>query len=417
VRPARGARPARPGRQAPRRPANLAAEAGLDPQLVRAAAHLLAEQTGGWSDQLVLDRLPELALEAALARGQDAGDLLRSLPTDAGALQALLDLVTVQETWFFREPVHFEALVDRVLPGLPNTGTIWSAGCANGQESWSLAMALEEAGRSAWQVLGTDLSARALARAEQARYGARELRGLSAARQARFTVPDGGLASIAPRLRDRVRFARHNLAADPAPLPAGSCAVVFCRNTLIYLRPERRRVALATIARTLRPGGWLFLGLAESLWQVTDAFEAVRLGGAYAYRCAVPAGRSQPRRGRAAAARPAPPAQARRAPPSQARRAPPTAAPAGQAGEPAGDPVAAARQAVFERPDDPLAHLDLGLNLELSGDLGAARRSFAAARGALERIDPAAAGAALQGWRVDQLAALLRTKLADEEGG
>jgi hypothetical protein len=81
--------------------------------------------------------------------------------------------------------------------------------------------------------------------------------------------------------------------------------------------------------------------------------------------------------------------------------------------------VAAARQAVYERPDDPVAHLDLGLRLEASGDPAAARRSFAAARGALGRVDPAAVEAALEGWRADQLAALLATKLsdADERGG
>jgi hypothetical protein len=79
------------------------------------------------------------------------------------------------------------------------------------------------------------------------------------------------------------------------------------------------------------------------------------------------------------------------------------------------DEVAAARQAVYERPDDPLAHLDLGLRLEATGDGPAARRSFAAAKGALERGDPAAVEAALEGWRADQLAALLTRKLQGDD--
>jgi chemotaxis protein methyltransferase CheR len=393
--------------------------ATLDQRLVEAAAELLTERAGCRLDQLVLDRLPEVAAEAALVRQQDAGEFLATLATDASAFQALLDHITVQETWFFREPAHFKVLIDQIMPGLPDKGVIWSAGCANGQEPWSLVMALEEAGRSGWQVLGTDLSTRALARAERASYGQRELRGLSAARQARFTVPHGNVVSVAPRLRERARFARHNLATDPAPLPAGICPVIFCRNTLIYLRPERRQAALTMIAEALRPGGWLFLGFSESLWQLTDAFEAVRLDGAYAYRRrgagdpAGPAGRSRPARrsrrdGRTARARPEATGAGGPAPP------------------PADDPVTAARQVVYERPDDPLAHLDLGLRLEASGDPAAARRSYAAARGALGRVDPAAVEAALEGWRADQLAALLATKLGgvaedtsdgDERGG
>jgi len=377
-------------------------EAGaLDPRLVEAAGALVAEQAGCRLDQLLLDRLPEVVIEAAAAGGNDPGRFLAGLAGDPAGVQALIDLVTVQETWFFREPSHFEALATRVLPELGDSGVVWSAGCANGQEPWSLAMVLAEAGRPGWQVLGTDVSTRALARADGGSYGQRELRGLSATRRARFMVPHGDVVAVGPELRAAVCFARHNLAGEPAPLPAGTCRVVFCRNTLIYLRPERRKAALDAIAALLRPGGWLFLGVSESLGQATDAFEAVKLDGVYAYR----------RTGAAPAEPPQPAAPPRGRAAARAGSAHADAAPAPRAL----DEVATARQAVYERPDDPVAHLELGLRLEATGDRAAARRSFAAARGALERVDPAAVEAALEGWRADQLAALLTTKL--REGG
>jgi chemotaxis protein methyltransferase CheR len=360
---------------------------------------LLAKKAGYRLDPVVRDRLLRTVADAAKGRKQSVEDYVDALRTDAGALQSLLDSITVQETWFFREPAHFDALVNDVLPGQLGPITIWSAGCANGQEAWSIAMALHEAGRTDCRVLATDVSARALARAEAGHYSDREMRGLSEGRQARFLTPGKGGASINSMLRERVRFLRHNLVTDPVPLPARLSPVVFCRNVMIYLDPEARLAALDRMAGLIPHDGWLFLGFSESLWQVTDAFEPVRVGNAFAYR------RTTPRR----SPRPAPPKQK----PPRRRTAPPaTVAPAPIPEELTVDEITSARRAVYERPDDPIAHLHLGLRLEASGDMLSAGRAFAAARSALDRCDPAHLEAALEGWQPSQLAGLLDARLA-----
>jgi chemotaxis protein methyltransferase CheR len=102
---------------------------------------LLSAKAGYRLDPVVRDRLLRTVADAAKGRKQSVDDYVDDLRTDAGALQSLLDSITVQETWFFREPAHFDALVNDVLPGQLGPITIWSAGCANGQEAWSIAMA------------------------------------------------------------------------------------------------------------------------------------------------------------------------------------------------------------------------------------------------------------------------------------
>jgi chemotaxis protein methyltransferase CheR len=364
---------------------------------------LLTARAGYRLDPVVRDRLLRTVADAAKGRKQSLDDYVADLRTDAGALQSLLDSITVQETWFFREPAHFAALVDDVLPGQPGPITIWSAGCANGQEAWSIAMALHEAGRSDCRVLATDVSARALARAVAGQYSDRELRGLSDGRRARFLTVDKGGARINTMLRERVRFIHHNLVTDPVPLPARLCPVVFCRNVMIYLDPEARLTALNRMAGLIPHGGWLFLGFSESLWQITDAFEPVRVGNAFAYRRAGP--RRDPERQRPPATKKKPPRRPAVPPPAAVAAAPVTE-------EPAVDDITSARRAVYECPDDPIAHLHLGLRLEASGDRIAAGRAFAASRAALDRCDPAHIEAALEGWQPSQLAGLLDARLA-----
>jgi chemotaxis protein methyltransferase CheR len=488
--------------------------------LVKAVSTLLERQAGYKLDMVARDRLARAMTDAAEADGRSVPQYVADLEHSDRAVQDLLDSITVQETWFFREPAHFQALAERVLPEHSDPFTIWCAGCANGQEAWSLAMTLHEAGRTDARVVATDLSSRALDRAAAGRYSERELRGLSDLRRNRFLNGAAGGHEVRSILRPRVRFLHHNLATEPPPVMIGNCPVIFCRNVLIYLSAEARSVVLEWFARILPPGGWLFLGFSESLWQVTDAFEAVRVGNAFAYRrtragapgavaggtaVQVPAGRGRPRdrapgtrrdrqppagrrapeqtpeggRGPGAAPEPGPvPAADRRtaggrpdipaqfparpvdgpagagvnrsrpgpapeqpvtladppAPGSARGSTRPEVAPGTRPGSPPNpsgpdlgggaleqaapapdlseDQVSVARARVFEHPDDPLAHLDLGLSLEIAGDPGAARRAFAAARMALDRCDPETVEAALKGWRLAQLAQLLESRLA-----
>jgi chemotaxis protein methyltransferase CheR len=411
------------------------------------AARLLAGRVGLRLDPAIRGRLTRALADEAAHRGITVDEYATTLEADAGALQALLDRVTVQETAWFRDPGQFVAL-SGLLAALPAPLTVWSAGCSNGQEPYSLAMTLDEAGRGDGRIVATDISTRALARTRQARYDERELRGLSPARRERYLTPspEGGF-EIVPGLRQRVAVQRHNLAADPPPFTPGACSVVFCRNVLIYFGADDVSAFLSRLSRWLSPGQWLFVGYSESLWQVTSDFKLERLGEAFAYQRVDPvaagpvAPAPQPaaarppstagRRREAAGHRGARPGRVEPATRSEpaARRRPAVAEAAsdtgesddvrtllaaGEAASAAGDHAAAAasfRKAAYLDPDQPAAHLQLGLALEAAGDTAAARRAYRAARGALDRSGVAAVEAAVEGFSPAEVARFLDAKL------
>jgi chemotaxis protein methyltransferase CheR len=145
---------------------------------VRVAERLVAERTGIELGDGLRERLAACLDGAARARGQTPARFAASLAGDPGAFQEVLDCVTVQETEFFRHPDQFAALAREVLPGLEGPVVVWSAGCANGQEAYSLAMELAASGVPDWQVAATDISATAVARVRTGRYSAAELAGL-----------------------------------------------------------------------------------------------------------------------------------------------------------------------------------------------------------------------------------------------
>lgn len=420
-------------------------------------SRLLARRVGLRLDHAIRARLVNAVRDEAEARDLAVDAYVATLDADPVALQDLLNKVTVQETSFFRDPGQFAALAADVLPALAAQGPvrIWSAGCANGQEAYSLAMTLAESGIPDWQVIASDISTDALARTRRARYGAREVTGLSPARRARFLHPTGSEPvrtvgeewEVDADLRAKVRVVRHNLVADLPPWTPGECQVVFCRNVLIYFDRANVVALLGRLVEWLPIGGYLFLGYSESLWQMSDQLTLVRLGDAFAYRNEGPA-RLAPRAAAVPAPAPAPPGRAatawtsnRRAPTTgralaaataDAARGPrveppratvPTRTELFALGESAlgrGDPVAAVasfRQAVYLDPDDPVAHLNLALALEAAGDEAAARRAYGAGRAALARCDPATVEAALEGYHLDELTRLFEERSSSPGSG
>jgi chemotaxis methyl-accepting protein methylase len=394
---------------------------------------LLARRVGLRLDPAIRGRLEHAVRDQAARHGEDQGDYVARLEADPERLQELLNRVTVQETSFFRDPGQFVALATHVLPPLREVGErvqVWSAGCANGQEPYSLAMALAESGIDDWHVIASDLSTDALSRTRAARYAERELRGLSPERRARHLVrtEDDGW-QVAPDLRERVTTIRHNLAEDQPPFTLGQCQVVFCRNVLIYFGHDDVVAFLDRLRATLPPTAHLFLGYSESLWQVTDRFQLVRLGDAFAYRPATGVTKAPAPPRPQAPTRPAPP-RTPASPPRESRRRArpaPVAEPVPQrsavelmaAGEAALDrgehaeAVSAFRKAAYLDPDHPIAHLNLGLALEVAGDAVASKRAYAAARAAIDRCDTAAVEATLEGYQLDGVTRLLDTKLAE----
>ena len=353
-------------------------------------AELLNERIGLRPERTVRDRLWCCIRDEAARRGMDVDAYLDVVARADDALDSLLDRVTVQESSFFRHPEHFEILARDILPGLPQPVRIWSAACANGQEAYSLAMVLEEQGVDG-SVIATDLAAAAVRRTAAGRYTGREVTGLSPERLRRHLTRTGTGWEVNPSILRRVTALRHNL-LSPVPDWAGRCPVVFCRNVLIYLAPEPARTFLRRLADALPAGGVVFLSAAETIWQVTDRFVAVRVGESFVHRVrSAPAGTRAERPAPAAEparprtkAKPARPAAARK-PPAAAPPVPepvgavPEAARAGQRASAAGDhraAVVAYRRWTYLVPDDPMAHLHLGLALDALGDRGSARRAY-----------------------------------------
>jgi chemotaxis methyl-accepting protein methylase/chemotaxis signal transduction protein len=255
---------------------------------VEVVARLLAERTGLQITRGLEERLAACLEGAARAGGQTAAGYAAGLAADPGAFQHLLDCVTVQESGFFRHPDQFAALASEVLPALEGPVAVWSAGCGNGQEAYSLAMELAASGHPDWQVLATDISAAAVARTRAGRYTTAELAGIPPVHR-HWLHPAGDLWEVDPALRARVRVEQANLTAG-FPADPGRCQVVFCRNVLIYLSRAVAESFLARLAAWLAPGGLVFLGYAEAVLPPTRGLHPDKVGGAHVLRAVPGAG-------------------------------------------------------------------------------------------------------------------------------
>ncbi len=223
-------------------------------------------------------------------------------PDGAAERQLLLDDVTIQETHFHRARPQIDALRDHLLPELlaaaAESGrglTIWSAGCSTGEEVYTLAMlALEARERLTSgalppiRVVGTDVSSAALEVARAARYGGRTIDLAEPGAVARWLQPEaGGGFVVRDEVRRLVEFAHHNLVTELPPFPDGAVNLVVCRNVTIYFSRATTKALVQRFRAVLGAAGWLLLGPAETLWQVSDAFSLVGVGDAFAYRPAV----------------------------------------------------------------------------------------------------------------------------------
>jgi chemotaxis protein methyltransferase CheR len=371
-------------------------------------AELLRRETG-----LVVPASRLAAIRTALDRavpGLDpAGFLAAVAAPDArpGLVDRLIDEVTVQETAFVRDRGQLDAIGWHHLLAVARAAgsgviRVWSAGCASGEEAYTLALLAAEAFAPAAppvDVLGTDISGAALAAAAAGRYRERAVRGLDPVLRQRYLDQQAdGSYLVGERLRHLVRFRRHNLARDPVP-PAGEPAptLVACRNVLIYFAATHADQVIGSLRQSLQPGGTLLLGAVDALPSAADTRPSA----------AVPAPPARPR------ARPAaPPAPSREQDLAAAlaaadsgdrdvavtrmaallTRRPPDADAhfvdglvALEAGEPA-RAAAALRRALCADPTFALAAFVLGGACDALGDTPAARRAY---ERALRTLDPA----------------------------
>ena len=192
---------------------------------------------------------------------------------------AVIETMLNSETWFRRDRAAFDTFARELLPAIGRVREnglvrVWSAGCSNGQEAWSLAMGALDVGANV-EILATDLSQRAIERARAGAYSTFEIqRGLSAATMLRWFEPDDEQWSAKPELRQVVRFERANLLDEP--VDAGPrFDVIFCRNVLSDIEPSRRSMVIEALERRLVDDGCLFLGADERLDGDTVAFRPV----------------------------------------------------------------------------------------------------------------------------------------------
>ncbi len=221
-------------------------------------------------------------------------DLVERYPA---AWNELMDELTIGETYFFRNAAQFAALRELILPDLIQRRALvrylrfWSAGCATGEEPYSLAIALREALPidPPWQVsiLATDVNRRFLARAREACYGNWSFRDTPEDVRDRYFIPDNGRWRLRPEIRADVTFAYLNLAEPVYPSPqSGIIAfdVIFCRNVMIYFDEATTRQVVQRLYDALVPGGWLVVGHAEPNIELYRQFETHNAPGTVLYR-------------------------------------------------------------------------------------------------------------------------------------
>ncbi len=215
---------------------------------------------------------------------------LLEIPQDRSVfLERLTAELTVGESFFFRNKHHIQALRERVLPEILKDNSekrevrIWSAGCAGGEEPYSLAILVDQVlkGQRDWRVsiLGTDLNPEFLERAREARYRPWSFRQTDIHENRAYFSRSQELFQLAPRIREHVRFTYLNLVKDVYPSPlTGTCGLdlILFRNVAIYLKPEITKRIIERFYQALRPGGWLLLGETEVSLAETQDFEARR---------------------------------------------------------------------------------------------------------------------------------------------
>jgi chemotaxis protein methyltransferase CheR len=313
------------------------------PDPIARIAQLLGESAGLQFEPSRLKALQAAARDRARAERCATLDAYLALLADPARgpeeLRALTESVTIHETSFFRNREHYRALREVVLPDLAHRRLrahrlrIWSAGCATGEEAYSLAITcLEQSELAGWDIHieASDLSESALAVARRGAYRAPALRCVeleqvqrwfqrrdeemrpAGARHETGPLTQRGPARevfhVSPAVRALVHFSALNLAQSAYPAQFADFDLILCENVIIYLRPDVTRAIIERFYQALRPGGYLFLGYSETLWQISDRFRLITQPHTFFYQ-RPPA---EPRRMRAAVTTPLPDPAARR---------------------------------------------------------------------------------------------------------
>jgi chemotaxis protein methyltransferase CheR len=270
----------------------------IKPEEFRLLRELIQDHCGLWfrdeSAYLLERRLsPRLQFHGLASYGEYYRYLRYDLARKA-ELETAAELLTTNETYFWREPQQLRAFGDEILPilaqqnGAERRLRVWSAGCSTGEEAYTIAIMLSRSGLfDGWEldVLGTDISRRVLGVARAGTYGPHAFRSAEGeSLKPWFTRAEDGKVTVRPAVRELVTFAHLNLLDANALAVVGRVDVVFCRNVMIYFDLATRKRVTSSLHQKLRDGGFLLLGHSESLLNVTADFELVHLKNDLVYR-------------------------------------------------------------------------------------------------------------------------------------
>lgn len=262
----------------------------LDDDLFRRFCGIIHDETGlsfGESSRFFLEKRIETRMAARQA--PSALDYLHLLLYDSDRdkeWDALITVVTTNETYFMREERQLRCFQRDILPPLAEAAAtrrvrIWSAGCSSGEEAYTIAILLREVPgfpASGVEIVATDINTRVLARAKEGVYGENSFRGVDASFRRRwFEEVSPGRYRIQESLRQQVSFSRFNLFDAARYSFLSPFDVIFCRNVIIYFDLEAKVRVVERFHDKLRPGGYLLLGHSESLISITDKFKLVHL--------------------------------------------------------------------------------------------------------------------------------------------
>jgi chemotaxis protein methyltransferase CheR len=269
----------------------------LSPQVFAITARLIEERAGLHYDvastDLLGDRLSERAAELGLESLLDYYYFLRYDDKGAAELSTLVETLVVHETYLFREVEPLRVLVGNILPEMLRsrpTLRVWSAACATGEEPYTLAMMLSDAGLlDHVEILASDISEKALARARAAVFAGRSLRALpERGTPDHLLVEAPGRMRVKDALRHRITWRRVNLLERAAVAALGLFDVILCRNVLIYFSDATVAQVVGHLGDALRDQGWLLVGTSESLLRFGTLFSCQERGGSFFYRRSPP---------------------------------------------------------------------------------------------------------------------------------
>ncbi len=241
--------------------------------------------------------LDERIKKRGLASAREYYDFLKYNSDGSVELQTLLDLVTIGETYFFRNKPHFDALVNFILPEIikkkENTPAksirIWSAGCSKGDEAYSIAISLRELLPSYkdWNIsiLATDLNRNVLRDAKNAVYRKKDIASFPEKYLTKYFSEEGNNYVLDESVKKMVNVKYHNLAKDPFALEEmKNLDIIFCRNVTIYFDLETTRTVINGFYDRLLKDGYLFIGHSETLWKITNRFETIEFPRTFIYK-------------------------------------------------------------------------------------------------------------------------------------